>query len=67
MTDDDLYWLVSVAGLLLVTAVGCLFTGCDAGAVKATREMRLEAVKHGAAEWEVHDDGSTSFKWKNNQ
>ena len=25
--------------------------------------LRIQAVKHGAAHWEVADDGSTTFRW----
>lgn len=27
-------------------------------------ELRTEAVKNGAAYWEVQDDGTTTFRWK---
>ena len=30
----------------------------------AERFWIRDAVKHGAAEWEVHEDGSTTFRWK---
>lgn len=55
---DEVIPVVSVS-LILVFACGFMIGGCC-----CQEHYRTQAVKHGAAEWEVHDDGSTSFKWK---
>lgn len=31
---------------------------------KQLRNLQIEAVNHGAAEWKVQEDGSTVFTWK---
>jgi len=41
-----------------------LVVGHCGGCAVSQREMQQQAVKQGAAEWEVHEDGSTTFKWK---
>lgn len=53
--------------MLVGGAIGLLIglvSGSLAAREKAIDDMQTEAVKHGAATWEVKDDGSTTFKWK---
>lgn len=56
LTDEE--W--SVIGLGLCFGVFMFWCG---GCVMREHYQK-EAVKHGAATWEVHDDGSTTFKWR---
>lgn len=51
---------VFVAAVLWVTT-GVI--GLAGGLALATNHYQTEAVKRGAAVWEVSDDGETTFKW----
>lgn len=42
----------------------CSLIGFIAGGSIAANGLRVEAVKRGAAEWQVNDSGETTFKWK---
>ena len=56
LTDEE--WGVAAFAL----AFG-IFTACVSGC-GVNEHWKKQAVKHGAATWEVNDDGSTTFKWK---
>ena len=49
---------------VFVIAIAVFFAGVIWGASVATRALRTEAVKAGAACWIANPDGSTTFKWK---
>ena len=51
-------WIMSAVGIC------CMFVGFAFGYGWAEKDYQCAAVKHGAATWEVHDDGSTKFKWR---
>lgn len=53
---EALFFLV----LVIVVALGCFGLGTTVG----TREMQIEAVKNGYAEWVTSVTGVTTFTWK---
>lgn len=57
MRFDD--WACAIYMGLVAVVVSC---GAVGSCIQS--HYRTEAVKHGAATWEVKDDGSTTFKWK---
>jgi hypothetical protein len=50
---------ISLAMCVVLFFLGVMFTICG-----AVVPMREEAVERGFAEWVVHPDGSTTWKWK---
>lgn len=48
--------------LILFVGIGIGFL---AGTIVEEHRWQRQALGHGAATWEVSDDGSTTFKWLN--
>jgi len=59
MKPADTNFLSFIAGLLLGVFIAIFFIFAP-----MRTDLRTQAVNHGAAEWVVHPDGSTEFKWK---
>jgi hypothetical protein len=49
--------------ILVIIAVSCLFSGL-AGCSIGSKEVKVEAVKKGYAEWVVDYNGQSTFTWK---
>ena len=52
--------------LIAVLIFGSLVAGL-AIVAKQRDQLKLEAIKHGAAEWIVDDTGNATFQWKTKQ
>ena len=61
MSDFVTFAIGFLAGLLLGTLA---FSEINQENLKT---LKIEAVKHGAAEWIVDDAGQTAFQWKTKQ
>lgn len=59
MTTQDHEWLTVLVVLVLIIGLFAVAHQCD--------QLKIEAVKHGAAEWIVDDEGKTTFQWKTKQ
>lgn len=58
--------ITKLLGLLATAIYAALVTGL-AIVAKQRDQLKLEAIKHGAAEWIVDDAGNTTFQWKTKQ
>lgn len=50
-------------GLLAAAIYAALVAGLTVVA-KQCDQLKIEAIKHGAAEWVVDSEGQTTFQWK---
>lgn len=57
---------VGMCAVCLVVAIAAIVICCiNTGAWSAnSHEYQVNAVKHGAAEWRVSEDGTATFHWK---
>ena len=53
-------------GLLAVAIYAALVAELTVAA-KQRDQLKIEAIKHGAAEWVVDEAGNTTFQWKTKQ
>ena len=50
--------------LILLAVFACSVASNLDGRAYARKQMRTEAVQHGAAEWVADKEGNVEFKWK---
>lgn len=64
MSDDDVGGAILSAVLVVIAMLCGTVIGCGMGCANTLKDMQQQAVKHGAATWDVAPDGSTTFRWK---
>lgn len=59
-----LYDLKVPVGLYLVTIMVAAYFGISVGTESVKTRMHREAVRAGAAQWVVDEDGKVKFRWR---